>query len=47
MDILSAVRQLWAHTVWADTVLRGALQRARRAENASSYWMNEPRFCSL
>ncbi len=34
MDILAALRQLWAHAVWADTVLWGALQRARRADNA-------------
>ncbi len=34
MDILSALRQLWAHAVWADRLLWDALQHARHADNA-------------
>ncbi len=34
MDILSTLRQLWAHAVWADTILWEALQQARHADDA-------------
>ncbi len=34
MDILSVLRQMWAHAVWADAILWDALQRARHADTA-------------